>query len=72
MRLQAADDEIHAVGEAESVAADLDQVAGLDERLEMPPHRGTVLARDAQQLQQFLRRGRVLNALADLREQLFA
>jgi hypothetical protein len=38
----------------------------------VPPHRCAVLSRDAKQLQQFLRRGWVLDAIADLREQLFA
>ena len=72
VRLQAADDEVHAVGEAEAVAPDLDQVAALDERLEVPPYRGAVLARDAQQLQQLFGRGGVVHAVAELSEQLFA
>ena len=72
MRLQPADDEVHAVGEAEAVAADLDQVAALDERLQVPPHGRAVLARDAEQLQQLFRSRGMLHAFADLGEQLFA
>ena len=72
MRLQAADDEVHPVGEAEPVAANLDQVAALDERLQVPAHGRAVLARDAQQLQQLLGGRGMLDALADLGEQLFA
>ena len=72
VRLQAADHEVHAVGQAEAVAPNLDQVATLDEQLEVPPYRGTVLTRDAQQLQQLFGRGGVVHAVAELSEQLFA
>ena len=40
VRLQPADDEVHPVGQAEAVAADLEEIAVGDQRLQEPPERG--------------------------------
>ena len=61
----AADHEVHPVGQAESVAANLDERAGADERTQPAPERRALLARHAQQLLQFLGRGRMVDALAN-------
>ena len=72
MGLDPADDQVHAVGQAETVAARLNQVAGLDEPLEQAFQRGALFAGDLQPLHQFAGGGRVLDPVADGGQQLFA
>ena len=50
MRLDPADDEIHAIRQAESIAARLNQVSGLDQAVQQPLEGGPLLARDLQSL----------------------
>ncbi len=72
VHLEAPDDDVHPVGEAEAVAPDLEQLAFRDEPLQQPPERRAVLARHPEQLEQLARRGRVGYALADLAQELVA
>ena len=72
MRLHAPDDQVHAVGQAEMVAARLNQVAGLDQPLQQALDRGPLLARNLQPLEQLPGRGRMLDLVADGGQELFA
>ena len=72
MRLEPADDDVHPVGKAEAVAADLDQIAVGDERLQQPAERRAVLPRHAEHLQQLLNCRRMIRALPDERQHLVA
>ena len=70
MRLQAADVEIHLLGQAEALAADLDEIAGRDERFEVPLERRPLVARDLEELQELAHAGRMVHAFAHQRENL--
>ena len=72
VHLEAPDDDIHPIGEAEAVAPDLEQLAFRDKRLQQPPERRAVLARHPEQLEQLARRGRVGDAIADLAQEFVA
>jgi hypothetical protein len=72
VHLQPADDDVHPVREAEPVAADLEQLAVGDERLQQPPKRRAVLARDLEQLNQLARACRMVRALAQALQNLVA
>ncbi len=70
MRLQPADMEIHLLGEAEAMAANLDELAGLDQRVEMPLERRPFLAGHFEQLQELANAGGMVHPLAHQRENL--
>ena len=72
VHLQPADDDVHPVREAEAVAADLEQLAVGDERLQQPPERRAVLARHLEQLDQLARARRMVRALAQAIQDLVA
>ena len=61
----AADDEIHPVGQTETVPANLDESARGHERPQPALERRAFLARDAKDLQQFLDGGGVIDPVAD-------
>ena len=64
VRLQAADVEIHLLGQAEALPADLDEIAGADERLEVALERGALVARDLEELQELAHAGGMVHPLA--------
>ena len=66
-----ADDQVHPVGQAEAVAAGLDELAAADQVLQQPLEGGALFPRYLQALQQFPRRGGVVHLVADQLEQLF-
>ena len=70
MGLQAADEEVHLLGHAKALAANLDEIAGFDQRLHVPLEGGPILARHLEQLQQFPDAGRVVHAVAHQRKDL--
>ena len=72
MRLQAADVEIHLLGQAEAVPANLNQVAGGDERLDVALERGALVARNLEDLKELAHGGGMMHPLAHEREDLFA
>jgi hypothetical protein len=55
MGLQASDIQVHLLGQAEALAANLDEVAIGDETLEVTPECGALLLRNLECLQQFAR-----------------
>ena len=61
----AADDEVHPVRQAEPVAANLDELAGGDQGAEPPLERRPLLARNLEELQEFLGRRRMIHPVAD-------
>ena len=60
-----ADDEIHLLGQAEAVAANLQQIARGHERLQLTLEGGALLARHAQQLDQLACGRGVMDRLAN-------
>jgi hypothetical protein len=72
MRLDLADDKVHPVGQTEAVAARLNQLSGLDQRLQESCDGGPLFAGDFQALQELTGRCRMVHSVADGREQLFA
>ena len=72
MRLQPADVEVHLFGQAEAVPANLDQLAGSDERRDVPLERRALVARDFENLHQLAHAGGMVDALAHEREDLIA
>ena len=72
MGLKAADVEIHLLGQAEAMPANLNQVAGGDERLDVPLERRALVARNFEDLQQLAHAGGMMHPLAHEREHLFA
>ena len=68
VRLQPADVEIHLLGQAEALAADLNEIAGRDERLDVPLERRALVARDLEKLQQLAHAGGMVHPLAHQRE----
>jgi hypothetical protein len=70
MCLHLADDEVHAVGETETRAAGLDELAGGGEVLEKPFERRALLARNLEPLHELPRGGWVLDLVANQLENL--
>jgi hypothetical protein len=68
--LQLSDDKIHLLGNAEPVAANLQQLAAGRERLQLAPERVALFARNAQHLRELPGGGRVMNAVADESEEI--
>ena len=66
--LQPADDEVHLLRQAEAVAADLQQLAVGDERLQLALERGALLARHAEHLRELARGGGVMHLFPDADE----
>jgi hypothetical protein len=60
--------EIHFLGLAEALTADLDEIAGGDERFEVPLERRSLVAGDLEELQEFAHTSRVVHAFAHERE----
>ena len=60
-----AHDEIHLVGQAETVAANLQQLAGGDQRLQLALERGALLARNPEDLGELASGCGMMNAVAD-------
>ncbi len=63
--LQPPDDQVHLLRQAEPVAADLQQLAVGDERLQVTLERGALFARHAQQLRQLARGGGMVNVFSN-------
>ena len=72
VRLQPADVQVHLLGQAEALAADLNEIAGGDERVEVALERGALVARDFEQLQELADAGGMVHPLAHRREDLIA
>ncbi len=72
VHLEPAHDDVHAVGQAEAVAADLQEIAVGDQRLQQPPERRTFSARDAENLEELTAGRRVMDVLPDLPQHLLA
>ena len=66
VRREPPDDEVHLLGQAEAIAADLQQFAGGDQRLQLPLEAGALLAGHAQHLHQLARGGGMMDVLANL------
>jgi len=60
--------QVHLFGQAESMTADLDEVAGGDERLEVTSEGRPLVAGHLQYLNELARAGRMVHALANERE----
>ena len=71
MRLHTANHEVHAIRQAETGAARLNQVAALHQTFEQTFHGRPLVARNLEPLHHFPGRGRVLHAMADGGQQLF-
>ena len=72
MRLQPADVQVHLFGQAEAMAANLNEIAGGDERLDVALERGALVARNFEKLQQLAHAGGMVHPLAHQREHLIA
>ncbi len=72
MRLQPADIQVHLFGQAEALAANLDQIAGGDERIDVALEGGALVARHLEQLQELADAGGMVHPLAHRREDLVA
>ena len=72
MRLQAADVQIHLLRQAEAMTADLYQVAGADERLDVPSEGGALFARNLENLKELADGRGMMHTLAHQREQVVA
>ena len=70
VRLQPADVQVHLLGQAEAVAADLDQIARRHERRDVAFERRAFVARNFEHLQQLAHGGRMVHPLAHQREHL--
>ena len=70
--LQAADVEVHLFGQAESIPSNLNELAGGDERLDVPLERRLVVLRHFEHLQQLAHAGGVMHPLPHQREDLIA
>ena len=70
MRLQLADVEVHLLRQTKTVAANLDQLAGRHERLDVTFERGALVARNLENLQQLTHAGGMVDPLAHQREDL--
>jgi hypothetical protein len=63
--LQATDDEIHLLGQSESVSADLQEHAVADECFQLTLEAAALLARHAEELSKLACVGRVMNFVAN-------
>ena len=72
VRLQASHVEIHLLRQTVAVTANLDQIAGRDQRAHVALERGALLFRDLEDLNELAHSGRVVHALAQQREHLIA
>src|SRR4029453_19615914 len=70
MGLEPADIEVHLFGQAESMASNLDEIAGRDERLDVTFERRPVVAGNFEPLQKLAAAGGMVNALPHQREDL--
>ena len=64
------DDQVHPVGQAEAVAAGLDELAALDQVLQQPLEGGALVPGYLQALLQFSRGRRVVHLLSDQLQEL--
>ena len=71
VRLETADVQIHLLGQAEALSADLDEVARRHQRSDVPLERRAFFARHLEQLEEFADAGRVMHPFAHRREDLF-
>ena len=72
VRLQAADVEVHLLGQTETIASNLNEVARGDERFDVPLERRAVVLRHFEYLQQLAHAGGMMHPLAHEREHLIA
>ena len=72
MRLQAADVEVHLFGQAEALPANLNEIAGGDERLDVALERRALVLGHLEQLQELAHGGGVVHPLAHQREDVIA
>ena len=72
MRLQPADVEVHLLGQAEAVPADVNEVARGDERLDVPLERRPLVARHFENLEELAHAGGMMDPLPHEREHLIA
>src|SRR5688572_2484098 len=63
--LQPSDDDVHFLGNAVAVAANLEQLAARDERLDLPLEAVALFTGHAEQLRQLTRRGGVVRSFLD-------
>ena len=70
--LQATDDEIHLLGQPESVAADLQEHAVADECLQLTLEAAALVARHAEELRKLACVGRMMNFVANESENVVA
>ena len=70
VRLEPADVEVHLLGQAEALAADLDEIAGGDERVEVALERRALVARHLEELKELADAGGMMHPLAHQRENL--
>src|SRR4029078_2196170 len=70
MRLQPSNEQIHLLGQSEAVPADLYEIAGRDEVLDVALERGAVVATDFENLQELARTCGMVDPLAHHREHL--
>jgi hypothetical protein len=63
--------EVHLLGQTEAIAADPQQIAGLDEVLELALERRHVFARNAKRARQLASRGRMMDVLANQTKKIF-
>ena len=70
VRLQPADVEVHLLGQAEALAADLNEIARGDERLDVPLERRALVAGNLEDLKQLAHAGGMVHPLAHQRENL--
>ena len=70
--LELPDHQVHLLGNAKPVAANLNEHPVIDQRLELPLEVGALLAGDAQQLRELPRGGRMMNFVFDQTENVVA
>jgi hypothetical protein len=66
--LQAADVEVHLLRQPEAMTADLNQIAGLNERLDVTCEGFALIARNLEELQEFFDSSWMMHAIAHHRE----
>ena len=64
--MQSPDDEVHLFGQSVSIAADLEEFTGSDERLQLSPESCALIARYAQHPHQIPHGCRMMGMLANL------
>ena len=72
VRLQPADVQIHLLGQTEALAANLDQLAGGDQGIDVPLEGRAFVARNLEQLEQLTDAGGMVHPLAHQRENVVA